>query len=290
MLDRPGEGAARGDDAHRRRGALDRRRGRRPLPRRVRRRAARRPARGVPRGGPGAARRDPAPLRPHPRPVHHARAGGAATRIDVRPALRELEQAGDLVRGELRPGGIGARVVRPRGAAPAAPRLAGVAAQGGRARRAEGARAASFPRGRAWTPRRRAAPAWTGCARCSCRSRAWRWRPRCGSATCCRAGWAPTRPPGWTSSAPSGELVWVGAGALGKRSGKVALLFREDARWVGPPPVQGRARRASRSTTCCASDWRRAPRSGPTCSPTSWTRPSPPTCRRCSGTSCGRAR
>jgi ATP-dependent Lhr-like helicase len=34
----------------------------------------------------------------------------------------------------------------------------------------------------------------------------------------------------------SGELVWVGAGALGRSSGRVALLFREDAPFLGPPP------------------------------------------------------
>jgi ATP-dependent Lhr-like helicase len=34
----------------------------------------------------------------------------------------------------------------------------------------------------------------------------------------------------------SGELVWVGAGALGRSSGRVALYFRDDARWLGPPP------------------------------------------------------
>ena len=44
---------------------------------------------------------------------------------------------------------------------------------------------ASCRPGRAWTPRRPAAPAWTACASCSCRSRAWRSRPRSGSATCC---------------------------------------------------------------------------------------------------------
>ena len=37
----------------------------------------------------------------------------------------------------------------------------------------------------------------------------------------------------------SGELVWVGAGAVGRSSGRVALLFREDARWLGPPPFKG---------------------------------------------------
>jgi ATP-dependent Lhr-like helicase len=34
----------------------------------------------------------------------------------------------------------------------------------------------------------------------------------------------------------SGELVWVGAGALGRSDGKVALYFREDAPALGPPP------------------------------------------------------
>src|SRR4051812_38836046 len=37
----------------------------------------------------------------------------------------------------------------------------------------------------------------------------------------------------------AGELVWVGAGALGRRSGKVALYFRDDARWLGPAPHKG---------------------------------------------------
>jgi len=36
-----------------------------------------------------------------------------------------------------------------------------------------------------------------------------------------------------------GELVWVGAGSVGRSSGRVALYFREDARWLGPPPVRG---------------------------------------------------
>ncbi len=36
----------------------------------------------------------------------------------------------------------------------------------------------------------------------------------------------------------SGELVWVGAGALGRTNGRVALLFRDDAGLLGPPPVK----------------------------------------------------
>jgi ATP-dependent Lhr-like helicase len=38
----------------------------------------------------------------------------------------------------------------------------------------------------------------------------------------------------------AGEVVWVGAGALGRRSGRVALYFREDAPVLGPP--SGRTR------------------------------------------------
>ena len=46
--------------------------------------------------------------------------------------------------------------------------------------------------------------------------------------------------PAWIDQlCASGELVWVGAGALGRRSGRVALLFREDARWLGAPPFKG---------------------------------------------------
>ncbi|MGZ6672539.1 MAG: Lhr family helicase, partial [Solirubrobacteraceae bacterium] len=34
----------------------------------------------------------------------------------------------------------------------------------------------------------------------------------------------------------SGEIVWVGAGALGRNSGRVALYFRDDVEAIGPPP------------------------------------------------------
>jgi ATP-dependent helicase Lhr and Lhr-like helicase len=33
-----------------------------------------------------------------------------------------------------------------------------------------------------------------------------------------------------------GEVVWIGAGALGRNGGRVALYFREDVRLAGPPP------------------------------------------------------
>ncbi|MDQ4040943.1 MAG: DEAD/DEAH box helicase, partial [Actinomycetota bacterium] len=39
----------------------------------------------------------------------------------------------------------------------------------------------------------------------------------------------------------SGEVVWIGAGALGRRSGRVALYFRDDLAALGPPPARGEA-------------------------------------------------
>jgi ATP-dependent Lhr-like helicase len=46
--------------------------------------------------------------------------------------------------------------------------------------------------------------------------------------------------PSWIDQlCAGGELVWVGAGSLGRSSGRVALYFREDARWLGPPPARG---------------------------------------------------
>ncbi len=50
--------------------------------------------------------------------------------------------------------------------------------------------------------------------------------------------------PAWLDAlCSSGELVWVGAGPLG-RSGRVALYFREDAPLLGPPPVLPRREQA----------------------------------------------
>ena len=43
--------------------------------------------------------------------------------------------------------------------------------------------------------------------------------------------------PSWIDQlCASGELVWIGAGALGRNSGRVALYFREDLAVLGPPP------------------------------------------------------
>jgi ATP-dependent Lhr-like helicase len=59
--------------------------------------------------------------------------------------------------------------------------------------------------------------------------------------------------PAWIDQlCASGEIVWVGAGALGRNSGRVALYFREDAALLGPPgrgaaePLDGAAHAAVR--------------------------------------------
>ena len=162
-----------------------------------------------------------------------------ATRSTSSPALRELEQRG-------RPGPRRAAPRRLASASGATPRCCGGCAAprwprcARRSSPPSSARSrASCPPGRASTRRRPAARAWTACARCSCRCRAWRWRPRCGSRTCCRAASAPTRPPWIDQLCASGELVWVGAGALGRARARWRCYFREDARWLGPPPFKG---------------------------------------------------
>ncbi len=142
ILQRAREGPARGPDEDRRRGALDRLRGRRPLPRRSRRGAARRPPRRVPRRREGAASAARPALRPHPRPVHHTRdVGPLRPRPRPRAAGARAGRRPDQGRAATRR--KRARVVRPGRAAPPAARLPGDAPQGGRARRA--ARAGALP-------------------------------------------------------------------------------------------------------------------------------------------------
>jgi ATP-dependent helicase Lhr and Lhr-like helicase len=46
--------------------------------------------------------------------------------------------------------------------------------------------------------------------------------------------------PSWMDQlCASGEVVWIGAGALGRGSGRVALYFREDLAELGPPQARG---------------------------------------------------
>ncbi len=156
--------------------------------------------------------------------------------VDPTPALRELEQAGTLVRGELLPGGterewcdsdVLRRVRRAslahlrREVEPAArDRFARFLPswQNVDAHRAAGAgpdrlREALVPlQGVALTPK-----VWEGDV-----------LPR-------RLG---AYSPAWLDElCTSGELVWIGAGARGRNDGRVALYFRDDVRLAGPPPA-----------------------------------------------------
>ncbi len=167
----------------------------------------------------------------------HARYG-----LDAGAVLRELERAGELVRGELRPGGserewCDVEVLRRL-------RRASLAALRKEIEPAERRRLAAF------------LPSWQGIDRYSA---AGAGIDRLREVLVALQGLAlpveiwerdvlPRRvgaySQAWLDSlCASGELVWVGAGPLG-RSGRVALYFREDAPAIGPPARGGAARAA----------------------------------------------
>ena len=154
--------------------------------------------------------------------------------VDVSAALRELERAGTLVRGELRPGGSGrewcdAEVLRRL-------RRASIAALRKEIEPLDARALARFLPSWQGIDRRRAAPAGVERLRevliplqgLALPVQAWERDvlPR-------RTG---SYSPSWLDTlCASGEVVWVGAGALGRDSGRVALYFREDAPLLGPP-------------------------------------------------------
>jgi ATP-dependent Lhr-like helicase len=157
--------------------------------------------------------------------------------LDPTPALSELERAGTIVRGELRPGGserewCDAEVLRRL-------RRASLAVLRQEIEPADQRAFASF------------LPAWHGIDR----------HPAGGAGIDrLREQLVPLQglaltPEAWEAEAlprrvgaysatwmdalcASGELVWVGAGALGRTSGRVALYFREDVALIGPPPTK----------------------------------------------------
>jgi len=155
--------------------------------------------------------------------------------VDAGPALAELERAGELVLGELRPLGTQREWCDP-----------GVLR---RLRRASLAvlRKEIEPVGQATMAR--FAPAWQGVDR---------YAPAGAGVDRLRDVLAslqglPLAPEVWEKDVlprrlgayspywldelcASGEVVWVGAGPLGGRSGRVALYFRDDAPLLGPPP------------------------------------------------------
>ena len=234
------------------------RRGRRPAARRARRAGPAGHARRVHRPGRRPARRPGRPLRPHPRPVRHRRGGRAARhRGRGRPADPRPGSAasGRVLEGEFRPAGSGRRVVRRRGAAPAAAPFAGPAAAGGRAGRAGSAgpvpaglaarRRARAGRGGALAARRRrrrsrSSSSWPGAR---CRRRRWsRW--------CCRRRVADYSPSMLDELTATGELLWAGHGALPGSDGWVSLHLADTADLTLPDPM--RARPVARCTRRCS--------------------------------------
>jgi len=161
--------------------------------------------------------------------------------VDASSALRELERDGAIVRGELRPGGSGrewcdVEVLRRL-------RRASLAALRKEIEPAEQQALAAF------------LPAWQGIDRHpSAGAGVDRLRevlvPLQGLALPAEIWERDVLPrrtgaysPSWLDQlCASGELVWVGAGPLG-RSGRVALYFREDAALIGPPPLAANASR-----------------------------------------------
>ena len=155
--------------------------------------------------------------------------------IDTSAALRELESAGALVRGELRPGGserewCDTEVLR-------------------RLRRASLAVLREEIEPADQRALARLLPAWQGVDRHPASGAGVdRLRevlvPLQGLALPLEAWERDVLPrrigaysPAWMDQlCASGEIVWVGAGALGRNSGRLALYFREDAALLGAPP------------------------------------------------------
>jgi ATP-dependent Lhr-like helicase len=172
--------------------------------------------------------------------LRHARTNGPFTDeelfvrypVDGSAALRELERAGELVRGELRPGGAGrewchVEVLRRL-------RRASLAALRREIEPVDAHGLARF------------LPSWQGVDR-STSAGVDRLREVLislqGLALPVKAWERDVLPrrigaysPAWLDSlCASGEVIWAGAGPLGRDSGRVALYFREDAPLLGPP-------------------------------------------------------
>jgi ATP-dependent Lhr-like helicase len=154
--------------------------------------------------------------------------------IDVGPALSELERDGELVRGELRPGGSEREWCHPEVLRRL--RRASLAVLRKEIEPADQRELARF------------LPAWQGVDRHPARGSG---IDRLREALVPLQG-LPLPPDTWERDVlprrvgayspawmdqlcASGEIVWIGAGALGRNSGRVALYLREDLSALGPP-------------------------------------------------------
>ena len=160
-------------------------------------------------------------------------------RVDPAPALRDLERAGELVRGELLPGGTEREWCDPevlrrirRASLAHLRREVEAADQRELARFLPGWQNvdAHRPGGAGPDRLREALVPLQGVA---LTPEVWERDvlPR-------RLG---AYSPAWLDElCTGGELVWIGAGALGRSGGRVALYFREDVRLAGPPPANAK--------------------------------------------------
>jgi ATP-dependent Lhr-like helicase len=164
---------------------------------------------------------------------------GARYGVDPGPALRELERAGDLIRGELLPGGnerewCDPEVLR-------------------RVRRASLAHLRKEVEAADQRELARFLPSWQNVDA---------HRPGGAGPDRLREALVPLQgvaltPEVWERDVlprrlgaysaawldelcTGGEVVWIGAGALGRSGGRVALYFREDVRLAGPPPANAK--------------------------------------------------
>jgi ATP-dependent helicase Lhr and Lhr-like helicase len=158
--------------------------------------------------------------------------------IDVSAALRELERDGSLIRGELRPGGSEREWCDPDVLRRV--RRASLAVLRKEIEPAERRELARFLP--AWQGVDRHPPAGAGVDRL--RETLVALQGLALPADVWERDVLPRRvgaySPAWMDQlCASGELVWIGAGALGRNSGRVGLYFREDLALLGPPPYRG---------------------------------------------------
>ena len=230
-LGRPARrGAARLPRVDRRRGAPVRGRGRRPAARTP---SASRCRSGLPRSctesvpGPGARPRRP--LRPHPRPVPRAarrRSLRHGARTVVRRALEQLEATGGSSAASSAPtawSGSGATTTSSASSAAVRwPRLR---------KEVEPVDAGTLARFLPALARHRHQPPGHRRARRGDRPAPGRARssPRRSTATCSSPACPHHQPADLDALCTSGEVVWVGAGAIGSTDGRIRLAFRDQA-------------------------------------------------------------
>jgi ATP-dependent Lhr-like helicase len=179
--------------------------------------------------------------------ARYARTHGPFTTADVRAryggadpatALKQLEREGDLVRGELRPGGSEREWCDPEVLRRL--RRASLAVLRKEIEAADQRELAAFLP--SWQGVDRHPPAGAGIDRL--REVLVPLQGLALPADVWERDVLPRRTgaysPAWLDQlCASGEIVWVGAGAMGRNSGRVALYFRDDAEAIGPPTHKG---------------------------------------------------